>query len=283
MDITEHITSCTGYPSMHQAMNMTSAFADKSSDQIEERVYYGNAEVEGDTVILGGVEIVVGGWTSYEATRREARWMANPRDHAAQPRSWYGGRTYISGQDAVESLVMARCSSRGGVSGGNGGVSSNQDDPLARSAERLTAAITAFDKVITREGLGTVWTRLGIPPDAPVAISTINPKDIQYSIQDTDVNLLHRVAEDAGILASSYARDNELPQLKAPRPPGDLPPMPIREVSLQGRNASEINRSIANLEKASIPRAVAIETYRGKVAAVFDTAAAVLERSIKDA
>ena len=232
------------------------------------RAYYGNAEPEGPTVVCGGAEIVVGGWVSYEATRREAHWAANPLNRAAQPRSRYDGRTCISGQDAVESLVAARS-----FAGGAG-------DPLARAAERAAEAVAAFDQAVGR-GPATVWTRLGLPPDAPKAVSTITPDDIRDMAQETDTDLLLRAAEDVGILASSYARGDELSRLRAPRPPGRLPPVPTREIPLRGENVSEVNRAVVDLEKASVSRGAAVEIFRGKVAALFDSAAEVLERAVE--
>lgn len=244
------------------------------------RTYYGNAEPGGQTVVLGGAEIVVGGWAGYEATRRAARWEANLHDRSAEPRSHYGGRTYVSGQDVVESLVSARC--RCGVTGGgetDRQAKTTTADPLERSAERLAAAITRFEDALAKSDT-VIWTRLNISPDTPVAVSTISPEDILFTVPETDVDALHRAAEDAGIFASAYAREDEQAQLRAPRPPGALPPMPVREVALRGKRATVVNNEIAALEKASVPRAAAIEAYRGEVAAVFDAAARVLERAV---
>lgn len=256
------------------------ADAADAADVYAGRTYYGNAEPNGQTVVLGGAEIVVGGWAGYEATKRAARWEANLHDRGAEPRSHYGGRTYVSGQDAVESLVNARC--RCGVVGGGKTEAANEKtivDPLERSAERLATAITQFEVALAKDDT-TIWTRLNISPDSPVAVSTISPEDIRFAIPESDVNALHRAAEDAGIFASAYAREDEQAQLRAPRPPGALPPMPRREIALRGKSAADVNKEIAALEKSSVPRAAAIEAYRGEVAAVFDTAARVLERAV---
>ena len=238
-------------------------------------IYFGNAEPEGKTVIMGGAEVVVGGWATYEATRRQARWEANPHSKTAEPLSRYGGRTYVSGQDALESLLDAR----------TGGGEKTQAGPLARAAERLAVAIEGFDAAVAREGPATVWQRLGVPPDAPFAVSTISAADVRYSVPETDVHELHRSAEDAGIFASSYARPEELAALRAPRPPGALPQLPSREVATrgsvrQGMARETANRDIVRLEAATVPRAEAVGAYRGEVAAVFDAAAAVLERAV---
>lgn len=248
---------------MSGALDITAFIVDTAAGDPAAKVYYGNAEPEGHTVIVGGQAVVVGGWAAYEATRREARWQANPALPAAEPRGRYGGRTYVTGQDAVESLLVAR-----------------QSDPLARAAPRLAAAVAKFNAAVLREGPTSLWDRLGIPSDAPVAVSTITPVEISQAAAETDLEALHRAAEDAAILASGYARDDELPGLRAPRPPGGLPPLPAREVPLRGRDAAAVNRSIVELERASVPRAAAVEAYRGDVAAVFDAAAAVLERAV---
>ena len=80
------------------------------------RVYYGNAEVDGETVVVGGREHPVGGWAAYEVDRRYARWEANPGDPEALPRRRYPGRSYVGGQDALEGLFAA-----GEIAGGTHG------------------------------------------------------------------------------------------------------------------------------------------------------------------
>jgi hypothetical protein len=272
VDITEFMRETAGGSSA-QVLTLGCPCRRGMAQSADARTYHGSAPPDGKTVVVGGVEVVVGGWASYEATRRAARWRARPHDPAVELRARYGGRTYVSGQDAVESLVTAR-------SAKHLSSSAKRLDPLARSAERLATAVSRFDEAVAQEGPATIWGRLGIPPDAPVAVSTITPEDIRYTVPETDVHVLHRAAEDAGILASGYAREDELPALRAPRPPGALPPMPMREVATRGAPPAEVNGAISRLETAAVPRAAAIEAYRGDVAAVFDAAAAVLERAV---
>lgn len=198
---------------MSGALDITAFIVDTAANDPAAKVYYGNAEPEGHAVVVGGQAVVVGGWAAYEATRREARWQANPALAAAEPRGRYGGRTYVTGQDAVESLLAARQTAR-------------QSDPLARAAPRLAAAVAKFNAAVLREGPTSLWDRLGIPSDAPVAVSTITPVEISQAAAETDLEALHRAAEDAAILASGYARDDELPGLRAPRPPRRTPAPP---------------------------------------------------------
>jgi hypothetical protein len=238
------------------------------------RTYYGSAEPEGKTIILGGMEVVVGGWVAYEADRRRALWEAKPHSQAAQPLSRYGGRTYITGQDALESLIGAR------AIGGSGANAYKPSDPLARAAGRLAAALDTFETVVTKNEPTSLWARLGIPSDTPFAVSMVSAEDIRYITPETDVYELHQAAEAASLLASPYARDDEHPTLRPPRPPGVLPLLPSREVPTRGTAPETINRRIVRLENDTVPRATAIETYRGDVAAVFDASAAVLERAM---
>lgn len=240
------------------------------------KTYYGNAEPEGKTVAVGGAEVAVGGWAAYEAARRQAQWEARPHSRAAQPVSYYGGRTYVTGQDALESLVGARTEVPR-----EGTTARAPRDPLARAAERLAAAVETFESAVARDSQ-SVWARLGVPPDAPFAISTIAAEDVRSAVPETDVRALHRAAEDAGVLASNYARPDELAALRAPRPPGALPPLPSREVSTStrsGTSSDTVNRNLVRLEAAVVPRASAVEAYRGEIAAVFDAAAGVLEKA----
>jgi len=156
-------------------------------------------------------------------------------------------------------------------------------DPLARAADRLAKAIEGFESSIAQYGSSTMWERLGLSPDAPVAVTTISAEDVRFSVPETDVNELHRNAEDAGIFASAYARPEEQAALRAPRPPKTLPQLPLREISVRSslKTREDVNADIAKLERATVPHASAIEAYRGEVAAVFDASAEVLERAVK--
>ena len=231
------------------------------------KTYYGNSEPEGKTVVVGGVETAVGEWVSWEANRRIERFAANPYSAEAQPLSRYPGRTYISGQDALESLVNARV---GGAAG----------DPLARAAKRLAHALDSYEEAVTSPG-SSPWGGTSIPPASPVAVYPISAADVIESIPETDIHQLHRLAEDAGIFAANYAREEELPALWAPRPPGFLPQLPSREISARKNIAPEItNHEISRIEVAAVPRAIVIEKYRADIAVVLDAAAQVLERVV---
>lgn len=238
------------------------------------RTYYGNAEPEGGVVEVAGAEVAVGGWAAYEATRRGARWAANPHSQAAEPLGRYPGRTYITGQDALESLLAARP----GAGAGAG--------PLPRAAERLAAAVAAFEAAAAQGagGPGSAWDRLGVPPDAPLAVSTLSAAAVRHTAAETDVRELHSAAEAAGVYAAAYARPCEQASLRPPLPPGPLPPLPARAAEARGsprRGATRetANRDVLRLEAAAVPRAAAVEAYRAQVAAVLDSAAAVLERA----
>jgi hypothetical protein len=286
---------------------------------------------------MGGSEVVVGGWAAHEATRRQARWEANPHSKMAEPLSRYGGRTYVSGQDALESLLGARTEIEGGslaraaeildkeFKGGAARAAGRRDaefasfdatvsraDPLTRAGERLARALERFDTEVGRGGASTAWQRLGVPPDSPFAITTLDATDIRRSVSETDVHELHRCGEDAGIFAASYARADERPALHPPRPPRALPLLPAREVEIpqaapqaahgdasvrrgatpqathgdasvgRGATAREgANREIIRLEAATVPRAEAVGAYRAEIAAVYDAAAEVLERAVR--
>lgn len=249
MDITRFIVEEEGAPSSPCSCGV----------QGEGRTYYGNAEPEGATVIIGGREVVAGGWAAHEVERRRAHWDANPRDRRAEPSSRYKGRTYVSGQDTLESIFADRDAPEA------------LHDPLPPAAHRLANALEALDNVLSRRGASTVWDRLGIPQGGPVVAAAITPDDIRCAAPETDVAELHRLAEDVAVLTASYSGTAGV----APAPPAGLPPLPRRTVSAYD------NEGIARLEKGTLPRAETVEAYRAAVAAQFDAAATVLEAVVK--
>jgi hypothetical protein len=252
----------------------------------EERVYYGDAELEGPTLRLGGAEVVGEGWAAHEAARREALWEARPNAPAAEPRGRYAGRTYILGQDAVDSLLGARLGARRG-----GAEEGAPADPLQRAAARLAAALAAFDLALvsaSRRRPSAPWARLGLPAAAPLAVTTGTEADLAWAPRETDPAKLHALASGMASFASNYARARERAALSPPPPLGALPPLPGREVALvdgdgRRRRGPAVNQDVLALEREAVPRAAALEAYRGPVAAALDASAAVLERAARRA
>jgi hypothetical protein len=227
-----------------------------------ERAYYGNAAPEGLTVVVGGLERAAGGWAAYEAARRQARWAANPHDWTAQPLSYYQGRTFVGGQDALESLI------------------GRQPGPLADAGRRLGAALGAFEAAARRR---SPWAGLKRGGGAPIAVSTLAAADVAEAAAETEPRALRRLAEDVCELAGAYAEGPaELEALRAPELPA-LPPLPQGEVPALGGArpgaSTAANEAVLRLEHGVLPRAHALEEYRARVADVFEAGAEILERA----
>jgi len=226
--------------------------------------YYGDAELEGTTVYVGGAERTVGGWASHEIARRRAKWGAHPDGGDAGPSSRYQGRTYVSGGDVLESVFAPPR----GVAGGGGGA---LGDPLGAAAERLAAALEALEGALAGRGASSLWSRLGLPPDAPLTVPALTPSGVRGAQPETDVYELHRLAEEVALLATTVRGG---PSEPAPPPPAGLPPLPRPAVPV-GDGAG-----IVRLEEGAAPHAAAVEEYRGRVAACFDEAAVALEEAL---
>jgi hypothetical protein len=212
----------------------------------EPKIYVGNAEPEGVTAVVGGREVVVGGWGKYEADRRRAKWEAAPRDPYQVPAARYGGRSYITAQDTLDSLVTAR------VSGGD--EAPVLPDPLEVACGRLSAQLIAAENTTDRVVRG----------------GTV--EDVENLPMETSPAALHQVAEDAIIYAGALADlDLQLP----PPPPAGIPPLPTRSVRVV-TGSGESHSEVSKLELASSTRADAITTYRGVLAGHLENAARAL-------
>jgi len=229
--------------------------------------YFGDAEPEGSTVFVGGAERSVGGWAAHEISRRRAKWAAAPHGGGGAPSSRYRGRTYVSGGDVLESVFAGA----GGGAVGGGAPAPPLGDPLGCAAERLATALEALEGALTGQGASSLWSRLGLPPDAPLTVPALTPDGVRGAQPETDVRELHRLAEEVALLAAA-ARGT--PLAPAPPPPAALPPLPLRAVPA-GDDAG-----VARLEEGAAPHAAAVEEYRGQVAVYFDEAAAALEEAL---
>ena len=221
--------------------------------------YYGNAEPEGATAYVGGAERATGGWAAYEVTRRRARWEAAPQG-GCEPSRYYPGRTYISGNDVLESLFAPPPTQGGSV---------ERTDPLAGAAERLAASLERLDAALAAPGPGSLWARLGLAPDRVLTLPALTPAAVRGARPETDTRELHALAEEVSLLAAAAGED----PVPVPAPPAGLPPIPQRAVAVGD------DPGVARLEEGTIPRAEAVDAYRGQVAACFDAAAAALARA----
>jgi hypothetical protein len=199
--------------------------------------YHGNAGLEGATVAVGGADRVVGGWAAHHAAKRAVRREgAAPNPELA---AHYPGRTYISAEDAVVSLLAA------GQGPGN---------PLAGAAERLAAAL---ERLQERQTSGAGGELLVVPALAP---SNLRELDAEIGLE-----ALQDVARRVGAVAPAGCR-------APPPPPPEAAPLPLRAVSIGDFAA------ISRLEDQVLPHAAAVENYRALLAEYLDSVSCGLEQ-----
>jgi hypothetical protein len=227
-----------------------------------QRVFYGNAEPSGKTVKIGGARVVVDGWAASECAHRK---------HAGAPaRTRYPGRTYVQGQDALESILGARADRAAGPRG-----NPRMADPLTRSVGRLAAALEAFTAAVVR-GKSSPGRFLALPPDAPIAVASITADDVRQLGPAANVRDVYHMVSAVGDFATAYAPKDMHPALRLRRP-RDLPPVPDTTVSIFESTADQ---DILSLEAEVLELAELVETYQGVAAGVLDLAAEVLEKVV---
>lgn len=197
-----------------------------------------------NTVFIGGNEVVVGGWSAYEAEKRKKRWKYNPDSKYTQlflTHDTYKNRTYIGGQDALESLI-----------------NSQENDPLKKSADKLAEALE-----LSMNQIPTDFTEV-------YEVINVTPEEILQTKYETDINELHRIAEK---ISSNIPDIPDIPALPSKK-------VYLSDKAHHRRNSRiSLNKDIIQLEKETIPRAKVVEEYRGKIAALFDIYADKLKPS----
>ena len=143
------------------------------TERASDRLYYGNAEPEGETVVLGGDEFVVGGWVDYQLEKRR-------HDHSSGgSEGIYDGRETITGQDVLESLFR------------------DPNDVLAVSSAYFADALDIYEAAAGKSGVA----------HSVVVIPSLVAEDVRAAPRLTDMGELHRLAREAEPLMTNYHHD----------------------------------------------------------------------------
>lgn len=208
---------------------------------------YGNADPVGDTVVVGGRELVCGGWFASELERRALRRSARARHGGGRNDAPCGevyGRDTVTPQDVLESLC---------------------DESTSRDA--LTAGATALAAAVERENVaavsGDLWSKLGL---AGGVVYVAPAYDFMDAVGETEPAALAELAGEASRLAAARGVD-------LPAPPA--PTMPALPRTVADRSDA---RALGGVERAALPRAEALEQYRAQVGAHFGSVADALGR-----
>jgi hypothetical protein len=222
------------------------------------------APADQSTAVIGGREVVTGGWAAYEASRRKARWEARGGDEMA---SSYPGRAVVTTQDALESLVTARAARpSGGVLGGG-------RDPLEVSASSAAEALRRRQ----RGWADPASSYLEQSAARVMSLAAPDPQELEAAPGETDPAALYRTALALHELALHELATNGAGGRPPPPPPAppQMPCLPQQEVALR-RGREAISADLVALERAALPCAEALEKYRGEIAASIAESAAAL-------
>ena len=137
------------------------------------RRYVGDAENEGATALVGGRERVVSGWGAYEVEKRAAA----RRRAGGGGTPWYAGRSFVGGQDVLESVVQARL--------GEG------RDPLERAVGAFLSQYAHLRRRLCSGG--DAWACLGVPAQKPLFVWPISADEIERLPKETDLGELQAV------------------------------------------------------------------------------------------
>jgi hypothetical protein len=190
--------------------------------------------------VVGGVEYSVGGWGSYEISRRQARWAATATGGAAAAgaaaQSRYAGRTYIHAEDAVRSVVEA----------GKGA------KVLRRAATALAAALRLKEEAMVA-AMATSPGGLVIPP--------LTSAEVQDFADRADASVDPECLYEIGVGVADVLGD------PAPATPASLPTLPSRTVYVSN------DAAVLRLEAAVEPYVSALELMQAALANQMEKAA----------
>jgi hypothetical protein len=240
--------------------------------------------------IVGGVDYAVGGWGEYEVDRRRARWEAvktggggASAGGADRPAARYPGRTYVSADDTVRSIVAG---SRAVLGGGSAGLE-RQTTPLQRAALHLADTLGRLEDRLCDPDDDGVWEcepatalrRLGARRNKAAAkaavyltVPPLTSADLRAfardPAQESDPEAMYDLGED--VISMTAAVGVVLAPLPQLVDRGSLPPLPSRVVPVTDDEA------VLRLEAASVPYVASLEGIQAALASRLDAAATAI-------
>lgn len=253
---------------------------------------YGNHQPEGNTVRVGGFDMVVGGFSRSVVDRRAISWKYNPDN---SPDANYAGRSYITESDAINSILAEK---RGGRYGGgtDGAIVASavatSADPLeialtklAKALDLINKKVCDYDNKTDADNLfndaknasnpsdkslysnpGSIWKILKWCPCKVISFITITQDDITEMIAEFDVDALYKFTKSVVLYASVYTDE----KLKLPEKP---PVVEIGTDVVDLENTESAASEVLALEKKSLVNISKIEIYRDQIAELIDAAA----------
>jgi len=243
------------------------------SAMTRDKIYTGAASPAApDTIhVVGGCRTQFGGWGAYEIDRRAAR-RALGGGVAHPGSSYYGGRTYITGLDAVESIF-----GNGQVTGGG-----SEDPPaLTAAIERLHAAISTLENAA---GTAEWWDQNPVATLTSVNLPAIaagirrvghgTPEQVRDAVR---VALdLYDTLPSCGCPAEQRARSDEALKIGVELVAAETERSPLLGTCVECVDVD----AVRSLEDSCRGYAGAIEKCNARAAAFVDQVAVALEQSV---
>jgi hypothetical protein len=203
--------------------------------------YYGNAEPEGQVVIVGGQEVVTSGWAEYEINRRS---VSRVRGGSKEDHQNYPGRYVINSQDVIESIFETSTPNK-------------PEFPLVVAGKELIVALNTLKEKQYRATGGAI-DFLERSNDAVIYIPAIDVNDVRKYMRETDFIELRHL-------------DNALTEITGKSSDKKHPPvMPRRKVAVSDPTA------VSGLEKDTVNAVNAIENYQAEIAEKASSAALII-------
>jgi len=208
--------------------------------------------------IVGGVDYAVGGWGSYEADCRRARWEAQQEyvgggDNGAlknveafRPKQNYPNRSYIGTDDATYSLYDA---------------SRNRPNALTAAATNFAKVLTDYETAIIdkiKHGSADSVTLLPITSSQIWSITTDETLGVDEEAMDEITNLLNKIMRFSTTTIIKSIKKDHLPKM----------------VSVDD------DKAVLDLEQSVVSRLEMLEQRQAQLATLLEKCAKVLENDV---
>ena len=242
-------------------------FIHGNNEDFEDGPIYGDAsDDEFETVKIGGIEMMIGGYGEYEINRRIAENKYNPGEIFER----YKTRSYISESVIITDILKKK---------------PEKSDPFHIALKKLSNTINTINTKLCQipEITNSLWDQIGRCPCKVISFITLSKDSINDMLSEIDPRVLYKFTRSIVAYTSVYedlSTNTHINRFNT------IPEPPILELSdeiieIDSDKSSDNIETITDIHNNALNKIKIIEIYRDKIAVLLDNSANLLKTVFK--
>jgi|694.fasta_scaffold05320_18 hypothetical protein len=242
-------------------------FIHGNNEDLEIGAIYGDASDDDfDTVMIGGIEMMIGGYGEYEINRRIYENKYNPGEIFER----YKKKSYISESVIITDILKNK---------------PKKSDPFHIALKKLSNTINTINTKLCQipEMTNSLWDQIGRCPCKVISFITLSKDSINDMLSEIDPRVLYKFTRSIVAYTSVY---EDLSMNKHTDVYATIPEPPILElgdeiIEIDSDKSAETMETITNIHNNALDKIKIIEIYRDKIALLLDNSANLLKTVFK--